>query len=180
MVAMEIAAHDTMQFVMYSSTLPNMPPWLPRKRLPVWCPVPICVLLISCSHTGAMVALLPWMSVLYQSPLQHLTLAGAASSPGHVLRVCVRRKMSSNLPACRSAGVDFLPIVVETLGWWCPDAITAIRSIGEALGQRLNSTDPVHSTKHLFGRLAVALWWGNAALWMHRQPTLSPFLDGVL
>ena len=58
-VAMETALHDTMQFAMCSSVLPNMPPWLPRRRLPVWCPVPFFVLLISCSHTGAMVALLP-------------------------------------------------------------------------------------------------------------------------
>ena len=108
------------------------------------------------------------------SPLQHLTLAGTASSPGHAFCVGVRRKMSSNLPACRSAEVDFLPIVVETLGRWCPDAITTICSIGQVLGQRLNSTNPADSTKHLFGRLAVALWQGNAALWMHRQPTL-PF-----
>ena len=108
------------------------------------------------------------------SPLQHLTLTGAVSSPGYALRIHVWRKMSSNLPACRSAGVDFLPIVVETLGGWCSDAITTICLIGQALGQRLNSTDPAHSTKHFYGRLGVALWRGNAALWMHRQPTL-PF-----
>ena len=98
------------------------------------------------------------------SPLQHLTLAGAASSPGHALRVGIRRKMSSNLPACQLARVDFLSIVVETLGWWCPDAITTICSIGQVLGQRLNSTDTADSTKHLFGCLAVALWRSNAAL----------------
>ena len=106
------------------------------------------------------------------SPLQHLTLAGAASSPSHALHAGVQRKMSSNLPACRSAGVDFLPIVVETLGWWCSDGITNICSIGQALGQRLNSTYPVDFTKHLFSRLAVSLWRGNAGLWMPRQPTL--------
>ena len=74
------------------------------------------------------------------SPLQQLTLDEAASSSGHALRVGVRRKLTSNLPACRSAGVDFLPIVVETLGGWYPDAITTIKSIGRAQGQQLNST----------------------------------------
>ena len=53
-----------MQFVMCSSALSNMLPWLPRRRLPVWCPVPIPVPQTSCFHTGAVVTLLPWMSVL--------------------------------------------------------------------------------------------------------------------
>ena len=69
------------------------------------------------------------------SPLQRLTLADAASTQGHALSVGVHRKLTSNLPACRAAGVDFSPIVVETLGGWCPDAVATIRSIGRALGQ---------------------------------------------
>ena len=42
------------------------------------------------------------------SPLQRLTLADAASTQGHALSVGVHRKLTSNLPACRAAGVDFL------------------------------------------------------------------------
>ena len=116
------------------------------------------------------------------SPLQHvqLTLYEAASSPGHALSVGIRRKLTSNLPSCQAAGVDFLPIVVETLGGWCPDAIATIRSIGRASGQPLNSTDPIDMTKHLFGRLAIALWRGNAGLWMHRYPSLPPSIDGLV
>ena len=114
-VAMETASHDTMQFVMCSSVLPIYAALAPTKEAPSLVPS-------SCSHPADI--LLPhWshgrpaaLDVSVISPLQHLTLAGAASLPGHALRVCVQRKMSSNLPACRSAGVDFLPIVVETLG----------------------------------------------------------------
>ena len=58
-------------------------------------------------------------------PLQQLTMVEA---PGYALKVGVWRKLTSNLPACRSASVNFLPIVVETLEGWCPDAITTIRS----------------------------------------------------
>ena len=112
------------------------------------------------------------------SPLQRLTLADAASTQDHALSVGVHRKLTSNLPACRAAGVDFFPIVVETLGGWCPDAVATIRSIGRALGQRLNSTDPYDMTKHLFGRLAIALWRGNAGLWLHRHPSLPSTIDG--
>ena len=168
-----IARHNAIHDVLFSAAL------APTKEAPSLVPRPLSrsadILLPHWSH-GRPAAL----DVSVISPLQHLTLTGAASALGYALRVRVRRKMSSNLPACRSAGVDFLPIVVETLGWWCPDAITTICLIGQALGQRLNSTDPAHSTKHLFGRLAIALWRGNAALWLHRQPSLSPFMDGVL
>ena len=108
------------------------------------------------------------------SPLQRLTLADAASTQGHALRYGVHRKLTSNLPACQVAGVDFPPIVVETLGGWCH----TIRSIGRALGQRLNSTDPYDMTKHLFGRLAIALWRGNAGLWLHGHPSLPSTIDG--
>ena len=111
------------------------------------------------------------------SPLQRLTLADAASTQVHTLSVGVHRKLTSNLPACRAAGVDFFPIVVETLGGWCPDAVATICSIGRALGQRLNSTDPYDMTKHLFGRLAIALWRVNAGLWLHRHPSLPSTIE---
>ena len=166
-----IARHNAIRDVLFSAA--QYAALAPTKEapslVPSSCSCPADILLPHWSR-GCPAAL----DVSVISPLQQPTLAGAASSPGHALRVGVRRKISSNLPACRSAGVDFLPIFVETLGGGCPDAIATICSIGQALGQRLNSTDPADSTKHLFGRLAVALWRGNAALWMHRQPTL-PF-----
>ena len=58
------------------------------------------------------------------------------------------------------------------------DAVATIRSIGRALGQRLNSTDPYDLTKHLFGRLAIALWRGNTGLWLHRHPSPPSTIDG--
>ena len=69
------------------------------------------------------------------SPLQQLTLSEAAVTPGHALQVCVRRKLTVNLPACRAAGVGFVPVVVEVLGGWSPEASSTIRRIGDALGK---------------------------------------------
>ena len=66
------------------------------------------------------------LDVSVMSLLQQLTMVETATSPGHALKVGVQRKLTSNLPAYRSAGVDFLSIVVETLGGWCSDAITTI------------------------------------------------------
>ena len=60
------------------------------------------------------------------SPLQQQTLGEAAFSPGHALQVGVQRKLSSHLSNCRSAGLEFIPLVFETLGFlpWtihCPE-----------------------------------------------------------
>ena len=134
-----IARHNAIRNVLFSAA--QYAALAPTKEAPSLVPGslsrPADILLPQWSH-GRPAAL----DVSVISPLQHLTLTGAASAPGYALRVRVRRKMPSNLPACRSAGVDFLPIAVKTLVGWCPDAITTICSIGQALGQQLNSTDP--------------------------------------
>ena len=59
--------------------------------------------------------------------------------------------------------MDFIPLVAETLGGLAKDTISTVRLIGKVLGQRVNPSDPSTSTKHLFGRLAIALWRGNVA-----------------
>ena len=105
------------------------------------------------------------------SPLQQQTLGEAASTPGHALQVGVQRKLISHLSACRSAGVDFIPIVMETLGGLAEDSIATLRSLGKAIAQRVGSDTSV-TTKQLFHRSAIALWRGNATLWLHRQPIL--------
>ena len=119
------------------------------------------------------------LDVAVISSLQRLTVAEAAVTPGHALEVCVRHKLSTNLPSCCAAGVECVPMVVEALGGWAPGSISTIRRIGDFLGQRVNPLDPSHSTKHLFGRLAITLWRGNAILWLRRAPSLAPSSDGL-
>ena len=114
------------------------------------------------------------------SPLQVLTVADAALTPGHALQVGVQRKLASNLSACRSSGTDFVPLVAETPGGLAEDTISTITYISRAIADRSSSPDPATTSRHLFGRLAITLWRGNAALWLHRSPTLPPSLDGVI
>ena len=114
------------------------------------------------------------------SPLQQSTLAKAASTPGYALQVGTRRKLASNLSACRAEGAECIPLIAETLGGLSEDSIHTIRAIGRDIGLRLSSSNPLISSKHLFGRVAIALWRGNASLWLHRHPTLPPSLDGVV
>ena len=75
------------------------------------------------------------------SPLQQQTLAEAASTTSHALQVGVCRKLVSNLSACHSVGVEFVPFVIETLGGLSEDTISTIRAIGRAVGQRSGTSD---------------------------------------
>ena len=114
------------------------------------------------------------------SPLQQQLLGEASFTPGHALQVGVGRKLATHLSACRSNGTDFIPLVAETLGGLAEDTIRTVRSIGHAIADRSGSLDPSTTSRHLYGRLAIALWRGNACLWLHRHPTLPPYVDGVV
>ena len=76
---------------------------------------------------------------------------------------------------------EFIPLVAEALGSLTEDAISTIRAISQAICGRSGAPHPATIAKHLFHRLAIALWHGNACFWLHRHPTLpiSSF-DGVV
>ena len=69
--------------------------------------------------------------------------------------------------------MEFIPVVVETLGGWAPGASSTIRRIGEALGQRVNPSCLPQTTKHLFGRLGVALWRGISRCFQAKRRAVS-------
>ena len=87
--------------------------------------------------------------------------------------------MALHASACRSVGVSFVPLMVESLGGWSELASKTISNIGRHLGQRLG-VPPSDSIKHLFQKCSVALWRGNASLWLHRFPSVSPHIDSVI
>ena len=104
------------------------------------------------------------------SPLQQSIVLESAFTPGHALHVGTQRKLAAHLQPCRSVGVTFIPLVVESLGGLSEDLIKTARDIGDFMDQRVNPSHARSScTKHLFHRLAVALWRGNDSLWLHRQ-----------
>ena len=108
------------------------------------------------------------------SPLQQQTAGETTFTHDHALQVGIQRKLASHLSACRSAGVDFIPIMTEVLGGLAEDTISIIRSFGEAIGQRVGPQSSTTCTKKLFHHVAVSLWRGNASLWLHRRPILPP------
>ena len=119
------------------------------------------------------------LDVTVISPLQKLTLQGAATSQGHALVVGEERKLALHSGACHSAGISFVPLVAESFGGWSHEAVETIKSIGYHQGQRLGL--PTSETiSHLFQKLAILLWKGNAHMWTSRAPINLPFVDGAL
>ena len=60
------------------------------------------------------------------------------------------------------------------------DFVSIVRAIGSMIDQRLGSIDHFTSTRHLFSRVSVALWRGNAVLWVRRRPPDPSSVDGLV
>ena len=74
------------------------------------------------SLTGRHLSPLLEPRLLIISPLQVLTFAEAAQTPGYAgFQVGVQRKLTNNLSACCSSGTDFILLVVKTLGGLAED-----------------------------------------------------------
>ena len=107
-----------------------------------------------------------------------LTVVGASTTKGHALSVGEERKRAAHAEACHSVGVSFIPLVIESLGGWSDQAADTIRCFGRLLGQRLG-TDTADTTTHLFQRLSIRLWRGNAIMWVRCIPTRASEVDGI-
>ena len=112
------------------------------------------------------------------SPLQAATVAEAGTTPGHALTFAYERKMRGAAEDCRRAGIAFLPLAAESLGGWHVVAEAEVKKLGAALA-RHNGQDEGEVLRHLWGRLAVLLQRGNAAILGNRVPTHpAPQVDG--
>ena len=117
------------------------------------------------------------LDVTVTSPLQALTIQEASTTASHALEVATSRKLATHLSPCRAAGLDFIPLAVETLGGWFRDAADTICVIGRQQGQRLWTFS---GNRQLFQRLATTLWRGNTNFWLNREITLPSHVDGVI
>ena len=96
-----------------------------------------------------------------------------SSNNGYDFRVVENRKLAAYLGECRSQGIDFFPMVAESLCGWSDDAISIIQRVGHMLGQRLGVS--LHITiQQLFQNLSVTLWRGNATLQLLRRRHPGP------
>ena len=69
------------------------------------------------------------LDVTVINPLQIQTLERAATDPGYALGLRYQQKWAKYGDLCRSEGIKFCPLPVETLGGWHEDAVMLIRKL---------------------------------------------------
>ena len=70
------------------------------------------------------------------------------------------------------------PLPVETLGGWSTGAASVLKEIGHRQAARLDNL-PSATIHHLFQRLSICLWRGNASMWINNSSAPLPYLDGI-
>ena len=81
-----------------------------------------------------------------------------------------KRKLDKSWEPCNRQGITFLPIAVESLGAWHPQAVKEIKKLASAKARHTGEEESLEVTR-LFQKLSVALMRGNAALFNNRAPS---------
>ena len=170
-----IRRHDAVRDVLYAAA--QSAALAPRKEMPSLIP--------GSSSRPADIFLPQWkggrpvaLDITVISSLQEQTLNNASLVQGSALGVAEAQKLSAHAADCHRVGVQFIPLAVEALGGWSPTASNIIGHVSRLLALRLGQ-DLSTTCQHLFQRLSVALWRGNAAMWATRCLSLPPSLDGI-
>ena len=111
------------------------------------------------------------------SSLQCLTVSEASCEQDYALSYGERRKRRVHDHECQEAGISFVPLLVETLGGWSDLALSFIHQVAKLQALRLGQQQAL-SISHLFQRLSVSFWKGNALLWVSQVPVVPPVVDG--
>ena len=126
-------------------------------------------------HNGQDVAI----DVTVASPLSPTYVAGAAAEAGKTLAKAYDRKMRDTAEACRTQGLQFFPLAVETLGGFHSVATGVVRRIGQALARK-KGCEEREPTSQLFSRLSLTLMRGNAMMLCSRCPdVIAAEVDGA-
>ena len=114
------------------------------------------------------------------SPLQRSLVQEASVTQGHALQVAEARKIATHDQNCRSEGIVFVPLAVETLGGWSSLAVDTIKAFSRLQDQRLGIAMNFSLRRHLFQRLSITLWRCNAWMWISWcHLLLPPAVDGI-
>ena len=87
---------------------------------------------------------------------QEAVISQAAEHAASAINARKSTKNRAHFENCRSQGIWFQPLVVETFGGWDPDAVKFLKEIGHQDARRWGK-DPSIEIKHFFQRLSVAL-----------------------
>ena len=97
---------------------------------------------------------------------------------GFSLNDTFKSKMQESAEACQREGVFFVPMVTESFGGWHEVAVKEVEKLGAALA-RQSGQNKDKAVRHLWGKLAILLQRGNAAILANRVPDFpAPAIDG--
>ena len=108
------------------------------------------------------------------SPTQEAVVFQAADRPAAAIEARKTTKNRAHFDNCRSEGIHFQPLVVESFGGWDKDALVFLKELSRQDARRWGK-DSALEIKYFFQRLSIALQRGNAALLIDRdeEPTSS-------
>ena len=109
------------------------------------------------------------LDVSVVSPLQQQLLKKAAEEAGSAAKKRNQEKLNKYYTLCQSEGIQFFPVVMETLGGWHRDGIDVVAKLARQLASHTGG-DSEEISRHLFQRLSILLARGNAALILNRMP----------
>ena len=103
----------------------------------------------------------------------------SAAKPGHALQVAFDRKMSRHGEDCRTAGIAFMPLPLDTLGAWGESTVREVKRMGSSLARHTGGEES-EIIRHLIQRVSITLMKVNANLILNRSPDNNPTnIDGI-
>ena len=118
------------------------------------------------------------LDITVVSTLQAALVKKAGEEVGSAANKRYKEKQSKYLQPCANEGIEFFPMVVETLGGWHPDSCELITRLARQLASR-SGGDAEETTRHLYQRLSILLNRGNSNLILSRIPDfIDAYIDG--
>ena len=102
------------------------------------------------------------------SPTQDAIVLRAAETAGAAIEMRKKSKVRDHFDNCRSQGIHFQPLVVETFGGWDKDALSFLKTLGHQAARRWGRNNSLE-IKYFFQRMSIALQRGNASLLISRD-----------
>ena len=106
-------------------------------------------------------------------PFQQATHAREATDPGYFLRFAYDNKMRGTADLCHQQGIQFVPIVANSIGGWHKAALTQFRKLGSALSRNTGTEESI-CINQIITRSSLLLQKGLSALILNRSPIFPP------
>ena len=113
------------------------------------------------------------------STLQAQLVKKASEEVGSAADKRHKEKLSRYFENCAQEGIQFLPVVIETLGGWHPEAVNVLSKLAKQLASYTGGK-PEETISHFYQRLGILLAKGNSALILNRTTLPDAIVDGDL